>query len=111
MTSPDVFNVTAAWSAASYKTGDNMVATISGADVLTQTTISTQNVGPVTVPIVAADGAKSTVVLPAVPVTVTTTVTLPESVVIDHTLPIVDSGPSPRTWTISADGRSINGKA
>lgn len=112
MTAPsDVFDVTAAWSAASYTTGEDIVGTISGGDVLTQTTTTTETVGPVTVPIVAADGAQSTVSLPAVPVTVTTTTTLPQSVVIDPSRPIVDSGTSARTWTISADGRSITGTA
>lgn len=112
MTAPsDVFDVTAAWSAASYTTGEDIVGTISGGDVLTQTTTTTETVGPVTVPIVAADGAQSTVSLPAVPVTVTSTSTTPESVVIDTTRPIVDSGPSPRAWVVSANGLSVTATA
>lgn len=107
----DVFSVTAAWNQPSYTTGQPMTATISGNDVLTSTATTQTTVGPITVPIVAANGAQSTVLLPAVPVTVTTTTTLPESVVIDPSRPIVDNGPKPRAWTISADGRSITGTA
>lgn len=111
MASSDVFNVTAAWSAPSYTTGQTITGTISGGDVLTTTTTTTQTVGPVTVPVVAADGAQSTVSLPAVPVTVTQTTTTPESVVIDTTRPIVDNGTPARTWTVSANKLSITATA
>lgn len=107
----DVFSVTAAWNQASYTTGQTITGTISGSDVLTATTTKQTTVGPVTVPIVAADGAQSTVSLPAVPVTVTTTTTTPESVVIDTTRPIVDNGTPARTWKVSADKLSISATA
>jgi hypothetical protein len=103
----DVFSVTAAWDKTSYNQGDTITGTISGSDVLTTTTTTT--VGPVSVPVVAADGAKFKVSLPAVPVTVTTTT--PESVTIDTTQPIVDSGPTPRTWVVSANKLSITATA
>jgi hypothetical protein len=112
MTTPsDAFNVTATWSAGSYTTGQTITGTISGGDVLTKTTTTTETVGPVSVPVVAADGAQSTVSLPAVPVTVTATTATPESVVIDTTRPIVDSGATPRTWVVSANGLSITATA
>lgn len=107
----DVFSVTAAWNQASYTPGQTILGTISGSDVLTAPTTKQTTVGPVTIPIVAADGAQSTVSLPAIPVTTTTTTTTPESVVIDTTRPIVDNGPSPRTWTVSANKLSISATA
>lgn len=63
------------------------------------------------IPIVAADGAQSTVTLPTVQGTVTTTTTSPESVLIDTTRPIVDNGPNPRNWVVSADRLSITATA
>lgn len=108
MTAPtDAFNVTASWNAQSYVPGNTIIGTISGNDV--QTTTSTETVGPVTIPIVAADGATSTVVVPAVQVTVTTAT--PESVVIDTSRPIVDSGPQPRTWVVAPNLLSISATA
>lgn len=103
---PDVFSVTASWDKPSYNAGDTITGTISGNDVSTVTTTSTKTVGPVTVPVVAADGAQSTVSIPAVPVTVNTVVTAPESVVIDTSRPIVDT--SGRTWVVSASKLSIS---
>jgi hypothetical protein len=103
----DVFSVTGAWDKASYMAGQTITGTISGGDVLTTTT--TANVGPVTVPVVAADGTQSTVSFPVVPVTVTTTT--PESVVIDTTRAIVDNGVPPRVWVVSANKLSITATA
>jgi hypothetical protein len=114
MTNPvstDAFNVTAAWSEPSYVTGQTITGTISGGDVLTSTTTTTANAGPVTIPVVAADGAQSTVTLGTIPVTTTTTITTPESVVIDTTRPIVDNGSPARTWTVSANKLSITATA
>jgi len=99
--------VTAAWNQASYVAGQTIVGTISGGDVLT-TTVNV-NAGPVTIPVVAADGATSTVTLGTVPVAVTTTT--PESVVIDTSRPIVDSGSPARTWVVSANKLSISATA
>jgi len=100
---PDTFSVTGSFDKASYSPGNTITGTISGGDVLTVTTTTQINVGPVTVPIQAADGAKFQVVFPVVTVSNTVTTSTPESVVIDTTLPIVDNGPSPRAWTVSAD--------
>jgi hypothetical protein len=108
MTSPDAFNVTAVWNQPSYTAGQTIIGTISGGDVLTTTTTSQETVGPVTIPIVAADGATSVVTLPAVQVAVTTTTATPESVVIDTTQPIVDSGTPARTWVVAANKLSIS---
>lgn len=103
----DVFNVTAAYDKASYNTGDTITVTISGGDVLTQT-VSSQ-VGPLTIPIVAADGATSVVSVPQTLASVTTTT--PESVVIDTSKPIVDTSPTPRTWTVASNKLSITATA
>ena len=99
----DVFSVTAAYDMPSYTQGQTITVTISGADVLTAN--STGTVGPLTIPIVAADGAKTTVKVPAENVTIT--VATPESVTIDTSTPIVDTSPTPRTWTVSASKLSI----
>lgn len=103
----DQFNVTGAWDKPSYAAGDTITGTISGGDV--QTTTTSETVGPVTVPIVAADGATSTVEFS--PVTVTKTTATPESVTIDTTRPIVDNGANPRTWVVSANLLSITATA
>jgi hypothetical protein len=107
----DTFNVTASWSAPSYTAGQTITGTISGNDVLTTTATTTSTVGPVTIPVVADDGAQSTVSIPAVQVATTTTTTTPESVVIDTTRPIVDSSPTPRNWVVSANKLSITATA
>lgn len=107
----DQFNVTAAWDKASYAAGQTITGTISGNDVLTTTTTTTGTAGPVAIPVVAADGAQSTVSIPAVQVTTTSTVATPQSVVIDTTRPIVDNGPAPRTWTVAANMLSITATA
>jgi hypothetical protein len=107
----DVFNVTAAWNAASYTPGQTMVAAISGGDVQSTNTSTTTTVGPVSIPIVAADGAKSTVSAPAVQITTTSQVATPESVVIDTTVPIVDNSPTPHVWTVAPNLLSISAVA
>lgn len=107
----DTFNVTGSYDKTSYLQGQTITASISGGDVLTTTTQTQGQAGPVTVPIVAADGAQSTISFPAVPVTITNTVATPESVVIDTTRPIVDTSPTPRTWTVSANKLSITAAA
>jgi hypothetical protein len=99
----DAFNVTAAYDQSSYTSGQTITVTISGNDVETQTL--TGQIGPLTIPVVAADGATATVSLPQTTVTVTTAT--PESVVIDTTRPIVDTSPTPRTWTVSSNKLSI----
>jgi hypothetical protein len=108
---PDVFSVTAAWvypaGKTSYTTGDVMKFVISGGDVLTQTTTSNATLGPFSAPLVAADGATSTVNVPATSVTVTTTTSTPESVKMSG--PPTD--PSGRVWTVAADGLSATATA
>lgn len=99
----DTFNVTAAWDKPSYTQGQTITGTISGGDVLTKTVVG--QIGPLAVPVVAADGATFTVNLPAAQASVTTAT--PESVVIDTSKPIVDTSPTPRTWAVSANKLSI----
>ncbi len=99
----DVFSVTAVYDKPSYNKGDTITVTISGGDVLT--TITNVQIGPLTIPVVAADGAVNTVTLPQT--TATQTVATPESVVIDTTNPIVDTSPTPHTWVVSANKLSI----
>lgn len=108
---PDQFNVTAAWSKTSYTAGEQMVGTIAGTNTHTQNTTVTETGGPVNIPVVAAGGAQSVVNLPVVNVLRTSTVTTTESVLIDTTRPIVDSGPAPRVWAVSADRKSITAVA
>ncbi len=103
----DVFNVTASYDKPSYVQGDVITVTISGNDVLTTT--ANGQVGPITLPIIAADGATTTITIPQE--TVTITVVTPESVVIDTTRPIVDSSPTPRTWVVSDNKLSISATA
>ena len=103
----DTFNVTGAYDKPSYNSGDTITVTISGGDVLTQTLQG--QIGPLSIPVVAADGATATVSLPQTTVTVTTAT--PESVVIDTTRPIVDTSPTPRTWTVSSNKLSITATA
>ena len=103
----DTWNVSAAYDKPSYVGGDTIKVTISGNDVLTTTT--TSQIGPLTIPLVAADGAKTTINVPAEQATVT--VTTPESVTIDTSVAIVDTSPTPRVWTISADKLSITATA
>lgn len=103
----DVFNVVGAYDKASYLQGDTITVTISGNDVLTQQ--SQSQVGPVTIPIVAADGAQSTITMPAEMATLTSVT--PESVVIDTTRPIVDTSPMPRIWAVSTNKLSISATA
>lgn len=103
----DVFNVTASYSANSYVQGQTIVATIAGDDV--QTTTTTGQAGPLTIPVVASDGAISTVTVGSVPVTLT--IVTNDSVVIDTTRAIVDSSPTPRTWTVANNKLSISATA
>lgn len=103
----DTFNVSVAYDKSSYLQGDTIKATISGGDILTTTVVG--QAGPLTIPVVAADGAVSSITLGSVPVTLT--VATPESVVIDTSKPVVDTSPTPRTWVVSADKLSITATA
>lgn len=103
----DVFNVTGAYDKPSYQGGDTIKITLSGNDV--QTMQSQSQIGPIVIPVMAADGAQSTISMPAEQATVTTAT--PQSVTIDPSRPIVDSSPSPRAWAISADKLSISAVA
>lgn len=103
----DVFSVVGAYDKASYVGGDTIKITISGDDVLTST--SQSQVGPLTIPVVAADGATSTISMPAEQATVTTV--SHQSVTIDPSRAVVDTSPTPRTWSISADKLSVTSTA
>ena len=103
----DTFNVTGSYDKPSYLGGDTIKITISGDDVLTDMVQS--QIGPIVIPIVAANGAQSTITMPAEMATVTTV--SHQSVTIDPSRQIVDSSPTPRVWTISADKLSISAVA
>lgn len=103
----DQFNVIAAYDKASYVGGETIKATISGNDV--QTVVSQSQIGPLVIPLLAADGAKTTINVPAEQATVT--VATPQSVTIDPAVAIVDTSPTPRVWTLSADKLSITAVA
>lgn len=102
----DTFNVTATLDKTSYNTGQTMTLTITGGDVLTQTT-TTQQALSGTVNLVAADGATSTIAIPSgVTVNVTSTTTTPESVKISS---VTDT--QGRTWTVAASGLTATATA
>lgn len=91
----DQFNVTAAVTPANPTTGDTITVTISGDDVLT--TISAGTIGPLSLSLTAADGATTTITVPAVPYNLATATH--ESVKITSV-----SDPSGRRWTVGANG-------
>lgn len=93
----DTFNVTASYDKPSYAQGDTIKVTISGNDVLTQQT--SVQIGPLTLNLTAADGATSTLTVPATTATVTTST--PQSVRITA---VQDTSATPRNWTIDASG-------
>ena len=95
----DTFNVTASYDKTSYNKGDTMTLTISGGDVLTQTTTSTSQSGTLTMTITAADGAVFSVTKSGVTVTTPITTTTAESVKITGI-----SDTSGRVWTIASGG-------
>lgn len=101
------WNVTAAFDKASYSTGETIKCSISG-DYVTNTT-SAGVAGPLQIPVVSEDGTKASISVPQVTVTFSTDVH--EDVKIDPSAPIVDTSPTPRVWTISADGKSITAVA
>jgi len=100
----DVFNVTASYDKPAYNAGDTITITIAGGDV--QTIVTTNKVGPITIPSVAVNQAKTTITIPAETVTVTTAT--PESVKIDPTVAIDDTSATPRAWTLAPNGLSIS---
>jgi hypothetical protein len=103
----DVFNVVGTYNATSYLPGQTITVTISGNDVSTVTT--TGQIGPIAIPVVAADNATTTLNVPLT--TVTITAATPQSVIIDTTRPIVDTSPTPRTWVVAANKLSITATA
>jgi hypothetical protein len=108
----DVFNVTASWSKTSYNAGETMVGTISGTNAhTTGDTTTHQTAGPVTIPVSASpSGAQSTVTLAGVDVATTVPgTTTTESVLIDTAAFVASQGG--RTWTVSADRKSISAVA
>ena len=107
----DTFNVSAAYSKASYAAGETIAATISGTNTHSDTVTIRETVGPVTIPVVSDSGAKSTISIPAVEVTRTSGATVEEAVFIDTSRVIVDSGATPRVWVVSADRKTITATA
>ena len=107
----DTFNVTGSFDANTYTVGQTMTITISGVDVVTTTNTVTTNVGPVTIPLVANDGATSTISVGPVTATSTIVVAANDSVVIDTTQPIVDASSNTRVWTVSNTGISCSATA
>jgi hypothetical protein len=103
----DTFNCTAAYNKPSYTAGEPVTVTISGNN--THSEVTTGQIGPLTIPLVAAGGATSTISVPQVPATTSSTTI--EAVTIDPTRPVVDTSPTPRTWTISANKLSITAVA
>lgn len=102
----DTFNVTASFDQSSYNQGATMTLTISGSDVLTQTTTATVGLSG-TINLVAADGSTSTLAFPSgATVTSTSTTTTPESVKISS---ITDS--TGRVWTVAASGLTATATA
>lgn len=107
----DTFNVTASYSKASYIAGETIAATITGTNTHSDIVATRETVGPMTIPVVSDSGAKSTVSIPAVEVTRTSGATVEEAVFIDTSRAVVDSGPTPRMWVVSADRKSITATA
>jgi hypothetical protein len=98
----DTWNVTGAVTPANPTTGQAITLTISGGDVLTQTVAGT--IGPLTLNLTAADGATTTITVPAVPYQQVTST--PESVKITSV-----SDPSGRLWTVAANGLTASATA
>lgn len=105
------FNVVATWDKTNYAPGDIMTGTISGDDVHTITTIVDETVGPVIVPVKSEDGDTWSVTLDSKTIPVPHTTTTHDSVVIDTSVPIVDNGPNPLHWVVSANKLSITATA
>ena len=99
----DTFNVVASYNQASYTAGQIIKITISGNAI--QTIVSQSQIGPLVIPIIAADGVTSTISMPSEQASITTTI--PQAVVIDTALPIVDTSSTPRVWAVSTDKLSI----
>lgn len=105
-------NATGTWDKAGpYSPGDVITGTISGDDVHTVTTIVNETFGPVIVPVKAEDSDTATVTFDAKTVAVPVTTTTKDSVVIDTSVPIVDNGPNPKKWVVSANKLSITATA
>lgn len=100
----DTFNVTAAYDKANYAQGETITATISGDDV--HVVQSQGQAGPLDLTVQAQGGAQQVISVPSVAVTITTTTH--ESVKI---IGVVDTGPTPRTWSIDASGTKVTATA
>ncbi len=103
----DTWNVTASYDKSTYGKGDTITATIAGGDVLTNTTTLQGQAAASNLVVTSPDGSTvSTVSLASSPVTITTLVTLAESVRITSV-----SSTDGRTWTIAANGLSVSAVA
>lgn len=101
----DTWNITAAYDKALYAQGETMTLSITG-DFIHEVSEVVQ-VGPDTLTVVSATGQTETLTIEHAEATLTHAVH--EDVVIDPSNPIIDAGG--RTWTISADGKSITSVA
>ena len=99
----DTFNVTASYDKTTYNAGDTITVSISGDDVLTTT--SQGQAGPLTIH-VSAGSATQDITLPSEGVTITTSTH--EPVVITG---VTDNSPTPRVWTVAANGLSATSTA
>lgn len=110
----DTFNVQASWDKASYTAGETITGTLSGTNHHVEDASTVQvTVGPVDVPVVTSPtGALGTAHFPSLTFPVTTPgAESDEPVLIDTSRSVVDSGPNPRVWVVSADRRSISAVA
>jgi hypothetical protein len=104
----DQFNVTAAYDKPSYVGGDTIKVTISGDDVVTS--VATVQIGPLAIQVInPSDGVTQIINAPAEQATITTVAH--NSVIIDTSVPIIDSSTAPRVWTPSTDKLSITSVA
>jgi hypothetical protein len=104
----DVFNVTANYNQTSYVSGQTIVIAIAGADVLTTTIVTQGQIGPLALTVTAQDGAVEVLNVPQTTVSISAAIATTESVKITG---VTDTSPTPRAWTINANGLSVSATA
>lgn len=101
----DTFNVTAAYDKESYVQGETITVAITGDNTHVEESIG--QAGPIDITVQAeGSGAQHSFQIASAPVAITTTTH--EAVRI---ISAVDTGPTPRTWTINAEGNQITATA
>lgn len=100
----DTFNVTAAYDKAIYDQGETITVAISGDN--THVVQLPGQAGPIDIMVEAESGAQQVIHMDAAPVAITETTH--ESVRI---VGVVDTGPSPRTWSIDPSGTHVTATA